>query len=80
MERSCYSIEKHHDRWSISVCGAKVLICDSKKTAVKLVRQATDALCLDRGGAASGCGRDVRSWSGDCRTEASACKTKATAN
>ena len=80
MERSCYSIEKHRDRWSISVCGAKVLICDSKKSAVKLVRQATDALCLDRGGAASDCGQDMRLWSGDSRADAAVGKAKASAN
>jgi hypothetical protein len=49
MEPSCYSVEKHHERWLVSVCGAQVLICDTKKTALKVVRQATDALRLGRG-------------------------------
>jgi hypothetical protein len=49
MQRSCYSVEKYHDGWSVSVSGAKVLICESKKTALKVVRQATDALRLDQG-------------------------------
>jgi hypothetical protein len=48
MTQHCYSIEKHHNRWSVSVFGVKMLICDSKKTAVAVVRQATQALCLDR--------------------------------
>jgi hypothetical protein len=48
MAQYCYSIEKHHNRWSVSVFGVKVLICDSKKTALAVVRQATQALCLDR--------------------------------
>ena len=48
MERCCYSIEKHHDRWSVSACGEKVLICDSKKLAMKIVKLATDALYLER--------------------------------
>jgi hypothetical protein len=51
MERCCYSIERHHDRWSVSACGEKVLICDSKKLALKIVRLATDALYLERDGA-----------------------------
>jgi hypothetical protein len=48
MVQSCYSIEKHHNRWSVSVFGVRVLICDSKKIALAVVRQATQALCLDR--------------------------------
>jgi hypothetical protein len=48
MAQNCYSIEKHHNRWSVSVFGVKVLICDSKKIALAVVRQATQALCLDR--------------------------------
>jgi hypothetical protein len=47
MQRSCYSIAKHRDRWLVSARGEKVLLCDSKKTAVRIVRQATDALRLD---------------------------------
>jgi len=48
MARNCYSIEKHHNRWAVSVLGVKVLICGSKKMALAVVRQATQALCLDR--------------------------------
>jgi hypothetical protein len=48
MAQNCYSIEKHHNRWSVSVFGVKVLICDSKKIALAVVRQATQALCFDR--------------------------------
>jgi len=48
MAQNCYSIEKHHNRWSVSVFGVKVLICDSKKMALAVVRQATQAVCLDR--------------------------------
>jgi surface antigen len=47
MAQNCYSIEKHHNRWSVSVFGVKVLICDSKKMALAVVRQATQALVLD---------------------------------
>jgi hypothetical protein len=47
MAQNCYSIEKHHNRWSVSVFGVKVLICDSKRMALAVVRQATQAL-LDR--------------------------------
>jgi hypothetical protein len=48
MAQNSYSIEKHHNRWAVSVLGVKVLICDSKKMALAVVRQATQALCLDR--------------------------------
>jgi hypothetical protein len=48
MAQNCYSIEKHHNRWSVSVFGVKVLICDSKKIALAVVRQATQALCFHR--------------------------------
>jgi hypothetical protein len=40
MAQNCYSIEKHHNRWTVSVFGVKVLICDSKKMALAVVRQA----------------------------------------
>jgi hypothetical protein len=50
MQRSCYSIAKHRDRWSVSACGEEVLLCDSKKIALKIVRQATDALRLHQDG------------------------------
>ncbi|MBO0758060.1 MAG: hypothetical protein J2P54_19615 [Bradyrhizobiaceae bacterium] len=49
MAQNCYSIEKHHNRWSVSVFGVKVLICDSKKMALAVVRQATQALVRDGG-------------------------------
>jgi hypothetical protein len=48
MAQDCYSIEKHHNRWSVSVRGVKVLICSNKKMALAIVRQATQALWLDR--------------------------------
>jgi hypothetical protein len=51
MQRSCYSIAKHRYRWLVSACGEEVLLCDSKKTALKIVRQATNALRLDPDGA-----------------------------
>lgn len=54
MVQSCYSIEKHRDRWSVSVFGTKVLVCDSRKMALQAVRQATQALCLNRQGNNSG--------------------------
>ena len=47
MQRSCYSIAKHRDRWLVSACGQDVLLCESKKTALKIVRQASDALYAD---------------------------------
>ena len=47
MVQGCYSIEKHRDRWSVLVLGKKVLICDSKKIALQVVRQANQALYLD---------------------------------
>jgi hypothetical protein len=47
MERGCYVIEKFQDRWSISVGGTKVLLCESKKAAVRAVRQAIEALSGD---------------------------------
>jgi hypothetical protein len=49
----------------VSVSGAKVLICESKKTALKVVRQATDALCLDHGVAPLYRGRLAEPWSED---------------
>jgi hypothetical protein len=42
-----------------------VLICESKKTALKVVRQATDALCLDHGVAPLYRGRLAEPWSED---------------
>jgi hypothetical protein len=44
MQLGCYSVEKHRDCWTISVDGAKLLICSNKKIAVKTVRRATFAL------------------------------------
>jgi len=41
MRLGCYSIERHRDCWIISVGDAKLLICSSKKTAVKTIRRAT---------------------------------------
>jgi len=66
MERCCYSIERHHDRWSVSACGEKVLICDSKKLALKIVKLATDALYFDR----SGAGRPSRAEASVVRRQA----------
>jgi len=74
MERSCYSIEKHHDRWLVSVGGAKVLMCDSKRAAMKAVRQATDALCASR--AAATCGQQARLWPGQRQGKASVRQSK----
>lgn len=48
MVQNCYSIEKHRNGWSVSVSGVKVLICNNKKMALAVVRQATQAVCLDR--------------------------------
>jgi len=45
MQRSCYVIERYNDRWSISVHGVRVLLCESKKAAVCAVRHASAALC-----------------------------------
>jgi hypothetical protein len=58
-------VERYHDRWSVSVSGAKVLICESKKIALKVVRQATEALCLDPGVTPLCRGRLAERWSED---------------
>jgi hypothetical protein len=44
MQLGCYSIERHRDCWTISVDGAKLLICSNKKIAVKTIRRAAFAL------------------------------------
>jgi hypothetical protein len=70
MQRSCYSVEKYQDRWLVSVFGARVLICESKKAALRVVRQASDALCLHDGVTAL-CRDQLRqAWSGENLTEA----------
>lgn len=65
MAQNCYSIEKHHNRWAVAVFGVKVLICDSKKTALAVVRRATQGLCLDR---RQNSGRDTATNRADLKT------------
>ena len=64
MSRGCYSVERYRDRWSVSVFGAKVLICESKKTALRVVRQATEALSLDHSITAPCPEQPLRAWRG----------------
>jgi hypothetical protein len=45
MQPGCYVVEKYHSRWVVSVDGAKVLICDRKRTALAVVRAA--ARCVE---------------------------------
>jgi hypothetical protein len=40
MPRSCYVIEQHQNHWVISVCGAMVMTCKTKRTALKAARRA----------------------------------------
>jgi hypothetical protein len=40
MPRSCYVIEQHQSHWVISVCGAMVMTCKTKRTALKAARRA----------------------------------------
>ena len=40
MEKGCYAIEQHQNHWVVSVCGARVLTCKTKRTALKAARRA----------------------------------------
>jgi hypothetical protein len=40
MPRSCYVIEQHQSHWVISVCGAMVMTCKTKRAALKAARRA----------------------------------------
>jgi hypothetical protein len=40
MQRSCYVIEQHQNHWVISVCGAMVMTCKTKRAALKAARRA----------------------------------------
>jgi hypothetical protein len=62
MPRGCYSVERYRGGWSVSVFGAKVLVCESRKTALKVVRQATVSLCLDHGIGAPCREQPQRAW------------------
>ena len=40
MEKGCYAIEQHQNHWVVSVCGARVLTCKTKRAALKAARRA----------------------------------------
>jgi hypothetical protein len=40
MDRGCYAIEQHQSHWVVSVCGARVLTCKTKRAALKAARRA----------------------------------------
>jgi hypothetical protein len=40
MPRSCYCVEQIQSQWVVSVGGARVLSCRTKRTAVKAARRA----------------------------------------
>jgi hypothetical protein len=40
MQRSCYAIEQHQSQWVVSVCGARVLTCKTRRAALKAARRA----------------------------------------
>jgi hypothetical protein len=50
-----YVISKHGDGWMIAVDGARLLLCESRRTALRAVQDATLSLDMSAGTARSPC-------------------------